>query len=126
MKNKLISIAHSFQAKLSLAQNHSQTAQPSDIDKVLNDAGVRPTANDIDPLATKAKVPDDVSFGIVLVVEKGLKASFYINSDVKPMPNSLNILKNMLNNAYAGKIMTALQNAKVNVVDPVMLKIVNY
>lgn len=104
--DKIIRLANRFSRKLSLAQGHSQTAQPSEIDKVLYDAKLRPDANELSPFLDKANVPATAHLSIGIVVDPSARVVFYTNPKFAQ-------LETLLNGAYAGKMQSALRAAKV-------------
>lgn len=104
--DKIIRLANRFSRKLSLAQGHSQTAQPSEIDKALYDAGVRPTAEALGPFLDKAGVPAEAHLSIGITVDPSARVVFYTNPKFAK-------LEALLNSTYAGKMQGALRAAKV-------------
>lgn len=98
-------LAAKFEQKLSLAQSF-----PGEIDKVLTDAGVRPTANDIGPLLDNAKIPNNISLNIGITVDPSLAVKFNVVGN--PAHNSTQVLAGLLDRTYSAKMSTALKSGK--------------
>jgi hypothetical protein len=121
--SNILTAATQFAIKVSLAQV-SGSAQPSEIDKVLTAARVRPTTNDIAPLLSSAKVPDNISISIRIVVDAKLNVAFVVTAN--PANNSATTLKAILDRKYALAMKTALQRAGITVSDKMPVDIARF
>lgn len=120
--DKLFKLAEHFARKISLAQ--AQSAQPGDIDNALSQAGARPTSNDIAPLLTTAKVPEDVSVDVKAVVDKNLNVRFHVAAT--PANPAANSLQAILDRTYSTKMSHALKSAKLMVENPITVNIATF
>lgn len=121
--DKILQLANKFEFKISQAQS-MQGAQAADIEEALKKAGVWIEQNDIGPLLNNAKVPEDVSLSISIIVDHGLIVKFNVNS--QPPSPSAKTLEKILNANYSGKMSQALKNAKLSVTDTVTAKIAEF
>lgn len=110
---KLSSLADKFEHKIA----QTQGAQAGDIEKALKDAGLWVASNDIAPMLNTARVPESVALNISVVVDKDLHVRFQV--EATPPHASANVLKQLLERAYSGKMSQALRNAKISVTDTV-------
>lgn len=120
---KMAELADRFEYKLNkFAQ--SQGAQAGDIEKALKDAGVWVEQNAIAPLLNTAKIPDNVSLLIDLVVDSGLRVAFKVAAN--PPHGASKMLEAILNKTYSPRMSKALKDANVSVGDTITVKVAKF
>lgn len=119
---KLGELADRFELKLSFAQISS--AQAGDIEKVLKDAGVFPMPETIAPLLNDAKVPENVSLKIGIVVDSTLNVKFTVATT--PSSPTGDALAKLLNVKFAPSLSQALKKAKVGVAESIAVPIATF
>lgn len=119
---KIARLADRYELKISLAQ--TQGAQAGDIETALKSAGLWVASDQIAPMLTTAKVPEDVAVSVSVVVDKGLAVRF----QVQTTPNSPTgaTLAKLLERAYSAKMSKALKDAQLSVADTVTAKLANF
>lgn len=115
--DKLVKLAARFERKIALGQ--ARSAQPSEIDKALQNAGVRPTDNDIAPYLDKAKIPNNASVDIKIKVYPTQKVEF-VTTPAYPGLNGL------LNRDYSSKMQEALARAQTAPTQPMLVNIAKF
>lgn len=115
--NKLAKLASRFERKLALAQ--ARSAQPSEIEKALREAGARPTADDIAPYLDKARVPNNAPVDVKIRVYPTQKVEF-ITTPAYPGLNGL------LNSGYSSKMQQALSRAQTAPSEPMFVNIAKF
>lgn len=117
---KLGELADRFAVKLSLAQ----TAQSGDIEKVLRDAGVFPAPEAIAPLLNDAKVPDNVSLKIGIMVDSAFNVKFTVVPS--PASPSGDALAKLLNVKFAPALSQALKKSQLGIEGSVAVPIATF
>lgn len=115
--DKLVKLAARFERKIALGQ--AQSAQPGEIDRALQDAGVRPTANDVAPYLNKARIPEDASVDIKIKVYPTQRVEF-ITTPAFPGLNGL------LNRDYSPRMQQALARAQKAPAEPMLVNIAKF
>jgi hypothetical protein len=115
---KMADLANKFEHKLAQVQ-HTQSAQPSELEKALRAAGVRPEAEHIAPFLDKARVPTDASVNVQLKVNPNQSVSFVTT----PVFAALN---GLLNQAYSNKMQAALKAANLAPAEPMVLNLATF
>ena len=119
----LLNAATKFELEV-MAQGAVSTAQPADIEKVLREAGAFPMPDVLSPYLNAAKVPENVSLDIGIVVDSMLNVKF----NIKTSPNNssgVNLAK-LLNSKFASSMSQAIKAAKLSVADTVQLSIATF
>jgi hypothetical protein len=117
----------SLEKLLKLAANYEKmadsimSAQPSDIEGVLQSAGLWNLSKDVSPMLNSAGVPDDAGVSISIVVGNKLETNFVV-ALTPPNPKASKTLSYMLHNKYAAAFSKALITAKLNVASAVVVK----
>jgi|ERR1041385_1797310 hypothetical protein len=119
--SKLGELSDRFEIKLSLAQT---SAQAGDIDRVLREAGVFPTAEAIAPYLNTAKIPDNTAVNIGSVIDRALNVKFKVATS--PSNPAGNVLARLLDSKFASPMVQALKQAKVSVADTIELPIATF
>ena len=115
---KMAGLASKFEQKLAQMQ-HTQSAQPSELEEALKEAGVRPEAEHIAPFLDKAKVPSDASVNIQLKVNPNQTVSFVTTP-------AFAALNGLLNQAYSAKMQAALKSANLAPSEPMMINLAKF
>lgn len=116
----LVKLAARFSQKLA----QTVSAQPGDIERALSNARVKPSSQDIAPFLNMAKVPDDVSLDIKVVVDPKLSVKFLVTAS--PPSASANALKSLLDRKYSTLMSQALQKAGLQVTSSMAVNIATF
>lgn len=116
---QVFAIADKFEQIITKAQIHAST-QSGDVEAALKIAGLFDVSSQVAPFLDQAKVPENASVDISIVVDKHLNPNYSVT--LTPASSAAHMLANIIKQHYAVPMKKAFINARLNVADTLSVK----